>query len=505
VLIPIQHENMSARRWPIITLALILVNLLIFAGTHRTEDQQDSQLWKVKEHILILAATHPNLVLAPKAKEFVDGFQSQFPDYWAELQNPNSDITDEWDARIRLIEDPEELQGEMDSIASQYSQLMASSITERYAFSPSQRSPITYLSSTFLHADWWHVIGNMWFLWLAGFVLEDAWGRPLYLLVYLAAGAFACQFDAWANPGSIIPSVGASGAIAGLMGAFLVRFPKMKIRMMWFFDLGLFPFCRFWMRAYWLLPIWVLMEINYGTGPRDGIGHWAHVGGFLFGGIAAVALRYSGLEQKMNKAIEEKVAWTPDPEITQAGDLMEHGKLDEAAATLDNYLTTKPDSVEAWNLLRAVHWQRSDVAAYREVTVMLCGLHLQAKDYETAWKDYEEFLQLGGNNMPPDVWFNLCHVPDERQDFERAVSEYEKLAAAYPSERQSVLAQLTAARLCLKRLSRPQDALTFYQAAAASAVPHLDLEQDIESGIREARNVLSQSKMLSANAASFTN
>ena len=85
-----------------------------------------------------------------------------------------------------------------------------------------------------------------------------------------------------------------------------MRFPKMKIRMMWFFDLGLFPFSRFWMRAYWLLPIWVLMEINYGMGPRDGIGHWAHVGGFLFGGIAAVAIRYSGLEHKVNKAIEER-------------------------------------------------------------------------------------------------------------------------------------------------------------------------------------------------------
>ena len=109
-------------------------------------------------------------------------------------------------------------------------------------------------------------------MWLAGFVLEDAWGRPLYLLVYLTAGAFACQFDAWANPGSIVSSIGASGAVAGLMGAFLVRFPKMKIRMMWFFDLGLFPFSRFWMRAYWLLPIWVLTEINYGMGPRDGIG-----------------------------------------------------------------------------------------------------------------------------------------------------------------------------------------------------------------------------------------
>jgi membrane associated rhomboid family serine protease len=491
---------MSARRWPIITMTLILANLLIFASTHRTVDQQDSHLWKVEKHILILAATHPSLVPTPEVTEFLAGFKSQFPDDWAEMQNPNSDAVDEWDAQIRQIDDPAALQAEMESLGIQYSQLIASSITERYAFVPVHRKPITYLTSTFLHVDWWHVIGNMWFLWLAGFVLEDTWGRPLYSVVYLAAGAFASQSDAWARPGSIIPSVGASGAIAGLMGAFLVRFPKMKIRMMWFFDLGLFPFSRFWMRAYWLLPIWVLMEINYGMGPSDNIGHWAHVGGFLFGGIAAVAIRHSGLEHEVNERIEEKVAWTPAPEITQAGDLMEHGQFDEAAATLNNYLTAKPDSVEAWNLLRAGHWQRSDVPAYREVTVTLCGLHLQAREYEAAWKDYEEFLQLGGDKMPPAIWLDLCRLPEEQQDFERAVSEYEKLAAAYPSERQSLLARLGAARICLKRLNRPQDALRLYEAAAASAVPHLDLEKNIESGIREARNMLSHVKAFSAGA-----
>ena len=161
----------------------------------------------------------------------MDSFQSQFPDDWAELQNPNSEVADEWYARIRRMDDTAALQTEMDSLGLQYSQLVAASITERYAFSPAHRRPTSYLTSTFLHADWWHVIGNMWFLWLAGFVLEDAWGRPLYLLIYLAAGAMACQFDAWANPVSIVHSVGASGAIAGLMGAFLVRFPKIKIQM----------------------------------------------------------------------------------------------------------------------------------------------------------------------------------------------------------------------------------------------------------------------------------
>jgi tetratricopeptide (TPR) repeat protein len=244
------------------------------------------------------------------------------------------------------------------------------------------------------------------------------------------------------------------------------------------------------------------MEINYGMGPRDGIGHWAHVGGFLFGGIAAVALRYSGLEHKANKAIEEKVAWTPGPEISQANELMEQGKLPEAAALLNEFVADKPDSFAAWNLLRAIHWRASNIPAYREATCKLCDLHVRSREYETAWQDYEDFLNAGGERIPPDVWLDLCRVPEQQQDFERAVSEYEKLAATYPSERQSLLARLGAARICLNRLGRPLDALRLYEGASASAVPHLDLEQEIESGIRTAKNVLAQVQASSAGAAS---
>jgi tetratricopeptide (TPR) repeat protein len=342
----------------------------------------------------------------------------------------------------------------------------------------------------------------MWFLWLAGFVLEDAWGRPLYLLVYIVAGAAACQFDAWANPGNILASIGASGAVAGLMGAFLARFPRMRIQMMCFIDLGLFRFCRFWIRAYWVLPVWALLEINCGTGPRDDIGHWAHVGGFLFGGIAAVALRYSGVEHKANKAIEEKIAWTPEPEISQANVLMEQGKLPEAAATLNEYLATNPDSLAAWNLLRAVHWRTSNIPAYRQATCKLCDLHVRAREYETGWQDYEDFVNAGGERIPPDVWLDLCRVPEEQQDFERAVREYEKLSAAYPSDRKALSAQLGAARIYLRRLNRPQDALRLYESASASSVPHLDLEQDIQSGVREAKGALSHRAALAVGATS---
>jgi hypothetical protein len=73
------------------------------------------------------------------------------------------------------------------------------------------------------------------------------------------------------------------------------------------------------------------------------------------------------------------------------------------------------------------------------------------------------------------------------QNFDLALSEYQKLIAAYPSERQSVMAQIAAGKLCLKKLGRPQDALKFFEAASASSVPHLDLDINIDAGIREAK------------------
>jgi membrane associated rhomboid family serine protease len=498
MLFPIKHENMTARRWPVITLGLILLNLLIFLCTHRAMDSEEAFLLPVKMHVLVLAARHPELTISPKVQQFVADFQAHDPADWAEMQTLDYKAIDDWDAQMRSVDDREQLQTEMDSMAAEYAKLTASSIEERFAFIPAHPRPIAYLSSTFLHGGWSHLIGNMWFLWLAGFVLEDAWGRPLYLAFYLTAGIAATQFDAWANPGSIAVSYGASGAVAGLMGAFLVRFPQLKIRLMWFFGSWLSGFWRPWVRAYWLLPLWFGMEIYYGkiTGESDGIGHWAHVGGFAFGALAALAIRYSGLEHKANKAIEEKVSWTADPEINEASDLVEHGNLDQATVILNKYLAGNPDSLSAWGLLQIVHWRKNEIPACREATRKLCTLNLQAGMYEAAWQDYEEFLNLGGDKMPAAAWLELCRVAEERNDSNRALSEYEKLAAAHPSERQGLIAQIGAARILLKRLNRPHDALSLYEAASASAVPHLDFERDIESGIQEAKTALLETASL---------
>ncbi len=391
------------------------------------------------------------------------------------------------------------------------STLSKASITEQYAFIPAQPTAISYLTANFLHGGWMHLIGNMWFLWLAGFVLEDVWGRWLYPVFYLIAGAVALQFHAWSNAGSIIPTLGASGAVAALMGAFLVRFPKMKIEMAWIWYISLirlfrtgnpFRMWRFQASAYWLLPLWLLIEMLYGavSGSSGGVAHWAHVGGFLFGALAAVAIQHSGLEHKANKAIEDKIAWTADPELEQASGMMEHGQLSEAQVLLTNYVAAKPNSLDAWNLLRQIYKGQNDTKAYLEATVKTCGLHLKAHGIEAAFQDYAEFIDGGGSKMPAATWLELCKGAEEMREFERALAEYQELAQAYPGERQALTAQLSAARLCLKRLNRPQDALALYQVAAASPIPHLDWEQHIQAGIKEAKAAMSPGNAAAAGA-----
>jgi membrane associated rhomboid family serine protease len=493
MLIPIRHENMAARRWPVVTLTLIVLNAVVFLLTHSAVENQSAQLGQVKAHILMLAAAHPELKMPEEVQKFVATFREHNSGLWKELEHPNRGVADTFDARMRLLDDQAPLQAEMDSLAKQYAELSGTALIERYAFVPAHPRPLAYITANFLHGGWFHLIGNMWFLWLAGFVLEDTWGRVLYSTVYTIAGAAALQIHALVNAGSLTPTLGASGAVAALMGAFLVRFPKMKIEMAWLW-MWMFRFRihRFKAPAYALLPAWLLMEVFYGSlfGKMSGVAHWAHVGGFVFGGLAATALHYSGLEHKANQAIEEKTTLASDPEISQASELIDQGQYDEALALLTNYIAGKPDSIDAYNLLQQLHWRKGDIPAYQEAMTKLCSLRLKQRYYEAAWQDYEDYLNSGGKTMSAATWFELCRAAEAQQWFDRALAEYGKLAAAYPQERQAVMAQLGAGRICLARLNRPQDALRYFEAAQKSSVPHLDLENDIGAGMREAKAAL---------------
>ena len=141
------------------------------------------------------------------------------------------------------------------------------------------------LTSMFLHGSWMHVIGNMWFLWIFGDNIEDYLGHFKYLLFYLLSGLAAAFAQLVLNPHSRVPTVGASGAIAGVLGAYFLLYPRAKV-LIWFPILFLF-----YLPAWVTLGYWFAMQFVSGAATSiasysetsGGVAFWAHVGGFLAG------------------------------------------------------------------------------------------------------------------------------------------------------------------------------------------------------------------------------
>ena len=143
---------------------------------------------------------------------------------------------------------------------------------------------LTILTSMFLHSGWLHIIFNMWFLWIFGDNIEDYLGHFIYLIFYLLCGVAAALTQIGLDPGSTIPTIGASGAIAGVMGAYVLLYPRAKVLTL----VVLIVFITFWWIPAWVfLGYWFLLQffsasitVHQASG---GVAFGAHVGGFLTG------------------------------------------------------------------------------------------------------------------------------------------------------------------------------------------------------------------------------
>jgi len=146
--------------------------------------------------------------------------------------------------------------------------------------------PYTLLTSMFMHGGWMHIIGNMWFMWIFGNNVEDSMGHLRFAVFYLLCGLAAALGQTIAGPDSGIPMVGASGAIGGVMGAYIVLYPRVHVHMLVF--LGFFV-TVIAVPAIFMLGYWFLMQLLGGFGSIGGGGggtaFWAHVGGFVAGAV----------------------------------------------------------------------------------------------------------------------------------------------------------------------------------------------------------------------------
>jgi membrane associated rhomboid family serine protease len=154
---------------------------------------------------------------------------------------------------------------------------------------------LTLLTSMFMHAGWLHILGNMWFLWIFGDNVERRMGPLVYLVFYLAAGIVASFAQILATPNSVIPNLGASGAIAGVLGAYLVMFPGNRVTVV------AFRFIPIVVPALVAIGIWALLQFISGFGQiavssdqTGGVAYLAHVGGFIAGVVVGFLFRGRG-------------------------------------------------------------------------------------------------------------------------------------------------------------------------------------------------------------------
>ena len=175
------------------------------------------------------------------------------------------------------------------------SQRMLQPFMMMYGVVPAMFSWPTVLTSMFLHGGWLHVGGNMLYLWIFGDNVEDRLGHGRFFAFYLLCGTIAALAQVFTSPGSTVPTIGASGAIAGVMGAYFVLFPRSRV-------LTLIPLFVFWeiieIPAIYFLGIWFLMQLFSGvgslavtTGNAGGIAFWAHVAGFAAGFVGVFIFR----------------------------------------------------------------------------------------------------------------------------------------------------------------------------------------------------------------------
>ncbi len=342
MILPIGHQEREVRRLPWVTLSLIAACVLVFLFTDTSAPQGASAAERL-ETAADYWRQRAYLSTDPKIRDHVsyDVMPNQRSQYLRTLPDL-SPYGPEEDGGLAAQ------QAQLDRLTDLALGLAAAdpsaqSAFERWGLVPSALNARSFISHMFVHAGWFHLIGNLFMLLLAGPPIEDRFGRAMFAAFYAFSGVFAAVFYASLASDPTIPMVGASGAIAGVLGAFLVRLWSTQIRFAYFFMFGFRPV---W--GTFEAPAWAMLSLWFGNElfqawlwdavglAGGGVAYWAHVGGFAFGAGTAYALRASGFEDRfVNPAVEAQMTrFSANPVLDEAMAARERGDVHGALAML---------------------------------------------------------------------------------------------------------------------------------------------------------------------------
>lgn len=469
-LIPLGHESLRQRA-PKVTIGLLIANTVIYFLSFNVEVAQQVALvpaaYELERAEQPLRAEwrkqHGEKESVP-AKNEEDSQQAaeQECEFYRDLQAGRVVKTDSveylhWHQAYRVVQDK-----------------LARTVWARFGFRPGAADPISAFTYMFLHGSFWHLFWNMYYLWLLGCNLENVWSRKYFLLVYLSGGLFAALSDWLVRAGGCFadsPSIGASGAISAVMGAFLIRYWNTRLRFLFATRIFLLPV--------WLpLSAWFLRQLYYGFHFFDqnmSINFWAHIGGFSFGMAVALGFRYYRLEdrviagelrrqderdfQKSAEAAAVARAQERPVDLVMGIEARKVGRLEEAREHLERAAKEFPLNLDVHFELQQV-LQRMGLA--REANAhqgAVVGALLELGRTEEALTRYRELLQVAPDAVAPGRGqYRLARLLEERREWLAAAAAYRAFAQREPEDELAPKALYLSGLLLLDRLRQPAQA-----------------------------------------------
>lgn len=445
LLLPIGKEETEVRRYPWVSYAVIGLNLLVFSCTHFADDgSRETRLGAKVQEIGAYVSRHPYLVLPERlARHLCDAECQQdlarakrF--YVAADRVPSPAVVGSEQARLQELSDGLFALLEQDAL-------------QRWGYKPSRGGSATWVSSMFLHAGLLHIFGNMLFFFLSGPFVEDVFGRPLFAGLYLVAGFAATAAHAASNPASDVPLIGASGAIAGVMGAFLVRFAREKIR---FLCLPV-PLVFTWryvfsLPAFVVLPLWFAEQVWYAhRHPDAGVAWWAHIGGFTLGFGAALAVKLSRLEERaIHPAIQAKISFTQDPALERAMDARLAGDWETARREIRGLIQRQPSSLDALAEGYEIAVASSDSGEAARLATRLLDLYVKQGETELAVGLAQDAPQRVGAALPVRFHLGAAGAMERAGRTDLALDLYDRLLELHPADPAALRALFRRGEIC---------------------------------------------------------
>ncbi len=481
-LIPVGHEQETTRRAPWITFGVMIACAIAFLATDFGGSRSEWDAVASYERAIEYWMERPYLRLESQVERTMHGVATGAKmEAFREGLRTNAEKPD--------AETLREEQAELDRLCAEALASPQGGPFERFGLVPAHLSPVTLVTHMFLHAGWLHLLGNLLILYLAGPFIEDVWGRPIFAGFYLLSGLVAALAFALPHADMREPMIGASGAIAGVMGAFAVRYWSTKIHFVYVVGLG-GARGSFWAPSWLMLGLWfgqqILLSLLTAGGAGGGVAYLAHAGGFAFG--AAVALTFGRYEvekrwiaPRIDAAVDRVVVTNTgvDEALERAG----RGDLDGAWQRLTTELrraADNPDVILAlWSLALARGCPAEAAAAYaRLIQIELRrGETAQALDrwdelresVPSAMLDAKSLVKLAGllseRNEPvraKDALRRALSALGAQPDPVLAVKVAELAAACEPSVARA------AARLALSRPAIDPEARRRVEAVLAS-------------------------------------